>query len=320
MKLTTMKTFAIFIFLSLIIISCGTKEKPPIRTIDKTTEWLGTWAWANDLALQEGILEIKPIENDSIEFDLSLLWGEDMNVRSLFGKIKAEGDTLFFNQGGCNLEMIKKEKTIIVKHHNSEDCEESMGVDFSRVYFKNRYPITLVEYPEGGYASCFVFKIENEKGQFLKMRKEVEEGLDCPSLIDNSPNRHFLIYVHNNRVKMLDFSSDKSQVVTSFEHATDGASDIIWQADGRLFAFVTINQDDVPHRTRLHVLEIEDRKIAQKKHYDIPINYMCGSSCFSTGGEDFWWEDEQTIGYYSEREEVEGRVAKMLRLNSNLEN
>lgn len=101
-------------------------------------------------------------------------------------------------------------------------------------------------------------------------------------------------------VKTFDFTLDREdateETLLVLPKERDGISGALLSPKGDKLAFVDVNQSDYPRRTKLYVINLEEVE-TKAATFDLPINYMCGSSCYVHAGEDFLFTDNNTIQY-----------------------
>lgn len=153
---------------------------------------------------------------------------------------------------------------------------------------------------------CTIFGIYNQENQPVEVPKEVEKALECPIINSISPDSRYLLISDGNRIKLLDFTTQKVNTLLSLLENGDGSSNGLWSSDGTKVAFVNVNQEEYAERTMLFVLTINNGQMIKKQKFRNAIHMTCGSYCFSSEGEDFWFIDTETIGYYSENPALEG--------------
>jgi len=149
----------------------------------------------------------------------------------------------------------------------------------------------------GSEASCFYYKVADENGKWIKMPAEIDSALSCPSgLLGISPDSKYLIYVWSD-LQLYDFTTKKKSVLLNMDEPSEGFSNICWSPNETKMMFVNIDQNTFVGGGRIHVIEIDNDKLCKHQYFDVPVNYTCGSSCFSESGIDFWFNNNVLISY-----------------------
>jgi WD40 repeat protein len=160
---------------------------------------------------------------------------------------------------------------------------------------KAQKKINIVE--TGSYASCFVYQLQDEKGNKIKVPSVIDSALNCPSgLISVSPDSKYFVFFHD-ALKIYDFSSKKITVLFDIPENSDGFSDVCWSPDGSKFIFINVNQQLYQGGCKIFVVVLNQGKFEKKYTFEAPVNYVCGSFCTSAAGYDFWFKNNQEISY-----------------------
>ncbi len=118
-------------------------------------------------------------------------------------------------------------------------------------------------------------------------------------------------------IKTYETDIQKEETLLKLPQKRDGISTIVWSPNKQSFAFVDVNQQDYKMGTKLYVFQLETGKLST---FDAPINFVCGASCYVHAQEDFWFQDNQHIGYKIHTMKNEGQAAKgVLKVRANLE-
>lgn len=156
------------------------------------------------------------------------------------------------------------------------------------------------------YASCFVYEIHTQEGKSVALPPPVAKVLDCPGMIDL--HQQTLVYWEDREVKQYRINTKTAETLFSVNENMDGISKPAWSAKGDALAFVIIHQamgQGFKYPTRLIVLTLQkDGAVAQKQEYDVPVGFTCGSICFSTPGEQFYFSDDKTINYQTPQKQT----------------
>lgn len=157
-------------------------------------------------------------------------------------------------------------------------------------------PFELVE--TAGPASCSVFHVVGQNGEKLSLPSYINEGLDCPSIL--SLEGDFLIVSSSRDIILYNLKTDEDLILFIVNGEMDGYSDILWSADKSSLLFAMIDQQkryDFKESVRLVRIELSGIKVKSTYTVDRPVNYHCGSMCYSEGGKDFKFDADKNILY-----------------------
>lgn len=200
-----------------------------------------------------------------------------------------------------------EKKDTVKQHHNQKE------IDFSQY----QSPFKLVEKADG--ASCWYYDIVDAKGKVVELNDELDEALNCPSLLDLHEG-DFLVYQNKNEVKYMQLTTGESFVVFQLFDGIDGVSQPVWYNKEQLL-FVIVNQEKkggYKTFTRLLVADVSNPSDIKKMKYDRMVNFSCGSICSSEPNNDFGFYNKETI-WYKRNENLENGAGaiKMIDLKEN---
>ena len=89
-------------------------------------------------------------------------------------------------------------------------------------------------------ASCWVYKVVDDKGQPVVLPKVFADALDCPSVI--SVRGNVLTINVGLTIRQVDLRSKQERTLFSVYEDNEGISGPIFSPDGRRMAFVVIDQ------------------------------------------------------------------------------
>lgn len=112
------------------------------------------------------------------------------------------------------------------------------------------------------------------------------------------PNHDGVIYSDsassNLLIKKYDFIDKRNSVLFKLPKERYGISKIIWSPKGDKLALVDVNRESYNEETRLYVFDINKNTLITQ---DIGINYNCKAFCYPKANEDFWFRNNNSIGY-----------------------
>ncbi|PKP02112.1 MAG: hypothetical protein CVU11_13055 [Bacteroidetes bacterium HGW-Bacteroidetes-6] len=148
-------------------------------------------------------------------------------------------------------------------------------------------------------ASCTNYEVVDGSGNKVVLPEEVQSSLECPALLNLKGDT--LCFLDNNKVCIYLISSQKSYSLFELFPDIDGVSGPAWSPDGNRVAFVVINQQRKHNYTdfcRIVVVDLDENMLVVEKHkFDRPVNFVCGSICWSEPGTDFRFLDNNNLEY-----------------------
>jgi len=157
------------------------------------------------------------------------------------------------------------------------------------------------------YASCADYAIY----QKVALPEIIFNALECPPWVDIQDN--LLTVVFGNDVLMYNFQTKIYSTLFTMFDEMDGMSAPAWSPDKKKQMFVIINQQrkhGYEAFARIIVLSFDEKyEVISKEKFDRPVNFYCASICTSTPNEDFYFIDNNTIGY-KRHENIEERPAE----------
>jgi len=169
-------------------------------------------------------------------------------------------------------------------------------------------PMKLV--PTKGEASCLAKMLVGPDGEPVEVPADVRVALACPTLAAVDPFGERLLYRSGNEVRVWGWG--RTETLMSLFADGGGTSPALWSPDGSSVAFVSVNQARYDTSTKLFVLELEQLRLKAKHKPARKIVFVCGSTCGSSPGSDFWWEGNRRVGYRTWSEvpgDLEGTAA-----------
>ena len=152
----------------------------------------------------------------------------------------------------------------------------------------------VVSDEERGYASCFVYELQNEDGSRVVLPKRVDEAFDCPFMKPLlSPDQTLLLFSDEWGIKMYNFSRQKTALLLKLRHDKEGVS-FTWSPQGSRVACVITDQMNYPDKTKIFLFRQAGTKFKLTKIVSRAVQFSCGSHC---GAELPWFEDENTLRY-----------------------
>lgn len=166
---------------------------------------------------------------------------------------------------------------------------------FSLSSFSQNY--TLIE--KDDEASCTNYEIVDSLDAEIKLPKMVASALLCPSVLSLHGNR--LVYREHNEIMMYNLDKQSFSTLFSVYDDIDGISSPHWSEDGNQLLFVIVNQSrnhGYSEFCRIIYLELnEEGTVQDKRKFDRPVQFVCGSICSSEPGVDFMFSNEHIIRY-----------------------
>lgn len=264
----------------------------PYGTAD---DWVGRWQLASPYPGVHGNLSIEPQQVDQFRFDVSLTVEPSMRTRDFSSEAKVDNDVAQAQSDRCPLQFKLDNNRIQLKGA----CQDDAMANFTGIYLK--YPDYREKYlqedPDNSFASCIAYKLIDDSYQVITLPEQVQLWMECPSLLRLSFDWRYLIGHDAEHLNAYEFQTQKIIPILALADNSDGLSNLIWSPNGEKAAFVEVNQDDFPERTRLHIIDFSQRQPRYVRHFDLKINFSCASICFSTAWSDYSWKDDQTIVY-----------------------
>jgi len=148
------------------------------------------------------------------------------------------------------------------------------------------------------YASCIKYEIINKDGKSINLPEKFNEVLDCPSMIDITGN---ILTYELNGVRQYNIYTKKDILLFTNYDDIDGCSGPAWSEDKSKLMFVVINQErkhNYKASCRIIVISLNDKgELKSKQKFDRNVNFSCGGICSSEPEADFWFVNENKIGY-----------------------
>jgi hypothetical protein len=148
------------------------------------------------------------------------------------------------------------------------------------------------------YASTFVLELRNGDGKAVEVPPTLERALIGPSpVLSFSPDSAMLIFGGPDTLRLYEPATGALRTVFTCDTLYEGSSDAIWTDDGRRLAFVQVDQELLPERTRMVVIDLGPPSAVST--FDVRIRYYVASRAGSDAGRDFWFAAPDTLEYYT---------------------
>lgn len=163
------------------------------------------------------------------------------------------------------------------------------------------------------YASTFVLELRNGDGTAVEVPQPLERALIGPSgVLSFSPDSTMLVFGNPDTIWIYEPSSGALRTIFTSDTLYEGSSNAIWTSDASRLAFVLVDQELLPLRTRLVVVDLVQPPVVSA--FDLKIRFYVASRAGSDAGHDFWFAAPDTIGYYTwVVTNYDGDSAKLLR-------
>ena len=271
------------------------KIEPARFSESPAAPWLGKWHLQTPHESTAGELSLLPDRPGHLYFQLLYVsqFGNKTRDASGLALIENQGRTAASLQYGC----ITMERAVDEIRLQGA-CLDALDANFSGQYLRgNRFAYRYLQRDEGQSDDfCDVFQVYDEQHRAFTFPAEVRAALDCSSLLGLSPDWQTLIFDNEVGVATYDFESSTVTQLIPLTRELEGLSSLAWSPDGRKAAFVEIQQEALPHRTRIHILSFPPKQI-EHDQFDVPVHFACGGACFSIPYEDFWIGEDDKLYY-----------------------
>ncbi|MCK9612224.1 MAG: hypothetical protein PHR81_08035 [Bacteroidales bacterium] len=165
------------------------------------------------------------------------------------------------------------------------------------------------------YASCADYALYDSNNIKVNLPENFQEAMKCPFLLNI--HEGIITFAENNKIKQYFIPSKKEISILEYYSDIDGICGPEWSPDNKKIMFIIINQEHKHgYKEMCRIIVItrgSDGLPAEKKKFDLTINFECGSICTSSSGEDFCFVDNETIEYkrYTEIQKGPGTKVKI---------
>lgn len=176
-------------------------------------------------------------------------------------------------------------------------------ISFSLVWILSSFSLSFAqtEYKlkwEDAGGSCFNYSVfQNE--QKLTLPSHIQKSLDCPYMVGLKAN--FLVFVDELKVKLYNLKSKKEFELFQLYNDIDGFSGPAWSDKSNEVLFVVINQEQKHgYSAMCRIIYVRLNKfgdIKDKRKFDRPVNFECGSICGSEPDNDFRFNSKGNIEF-----------------------
>ena len=149
--------------------------------------------------------------------------------------------------------------------------------------------------PTAEYASCTDYALY----QKVDLPREIANALVCANIANIHGDN--LTFMRGDSVIIYNLRTKKQSLLFVNYPDIDGISGPVWSPSGDKLMFVIINQQQKHgYRSfaRIIVLTIDkNNSVIRKQKFDRPVNFVCAGDCFAQPDSDFFFKDDNTIGY-----------------------
>ena len=148
--------------------------------------------------------------------------------------------------------------------------------------------------------SCVSYVVKDLSGTVVLLPTQAALAISCsPNTPLVSTGTGILFYYFENAVYSLEIPSGKTQPITKINKTANGISDFILNENQNSLAFVTIVLDsNLNAITYLAIISLQGPIKKFEWNQELKLNYFCDGNCTSIAGRDFWFEEDNTIGYF----------------------
>lgn len=146
----------------------------------------------------------------------------------------------------------------------------------------------LVELPDKAYASCFVYELQDNRGNHVVVPDEVNKNFDCPVLLDIVAD-HYLVYADSNSIRQYDIDTRETKIMLTYPQGVDGFSARPeLSPDGKKMLIGLIDSDgnlNYGAMVNIIILYLDNQmNVIQQKEFYKNVQYNCGNVCMIEAG------------------------------------